>query len=81
MNIFAMVVGILALVFYNDQIVRDYFARLNGTAPFAPALSVPPTPPAPNVDLTPAADIKEESAPIEEPTVPEPEPPESTENS
>src|SRR6266498_6164080 len=79
-NVFAMVVGILALVFYNDQIVRDYFARLNGTAPFAPALSVPPTPPAPNVDLTPAADIKEESAPIEEPTVPEPEPPESTEN-
>src|SRR5512145_1718323 len=30
-NIFSVVVGILALVFYNDQTVRDYFARLNGT--------------------------------------------------
>ena len=26
-NVFAMVVGILSLVFYNDQIVKDYFAR------------------------------------------------------
>jgi len=80
-NIFAMVVGILSLVFYNDQIVRDYFARLNGTAPLAPALSLPPTPPAPNMDPTPAADVKEASAPTSEPTVPEPEPPESSENS
>lgn len=45
-NIFAMVVGILSLVFYNDQIVRDYFARLNGIASLAPALPVVPTPPA-----------------------------------
>lgn len=29
-NIFAVVVGILALVFYNDLTVKDYFARLNG---------------------------------------------------
>jgi hypothetical protein len=39
-NLFAVVVGILALVFYNDLIVKDYFARLNGTLvpaePFAP---------------------------------------------
>ena len=50
-NVFSMVVGILSLVFYNDEIVRDYFARLNGIAPLAPALPVPPTPPAeePNV--------------------------------
>src|ERR1044071_8271079 len=34
-NVFAMVVGILSLVFYNDQIVRDYFARLNGATPLA----------------------------------------------
>ena len=46
-NIFAMVVGILSLVFYNDQIVRDYFARLNGLTPFAPALPLAPAPPAP----------------------------------
>ena len=44
-NVFAMVVGILSIVFYNDQIVRDYFARLNGTAPHVPVLPVPPTPP------------------------------------
>lgn len=30
-NVFSMAVGILALVFYNDQVVKDYFARLNGT--------------------------------------------------
>jgi hypothetical protein len=30
-NVFAVVVGILALVFYNDLAVREYFARLNGT--------------------------------------------------
>src|SRR5512133_102652 len=57
-NIFAMVVGILSLVFYNDQIVRDYFARLNGTAHLVPALAIPPTP---NMDTTPAVDVKEES--------------------
>ena len=30
-NVFSMVVGILALVFYNDLTVKGYFARLNGT--------------------------------------------------
>jgi hypothetical protein len=60
-NVFAMVVGILSLVFYNDQIVKDYFAHLNGTAPVAPALTVPPSP----------------AAPLTESTVPEPEPPEN----
>lgn len=29
-NVFSMVVGILALVFYNEPDVRAYFARLNG---------------------------------------------------
>ena len=41
-NIFAVVVGILALIFYNDLVVKDYFARLNGTlvaAAPAPAIS------------------------------------------
>jgi hypothetical protein len=55
-NVFAMVVGILSLVFYNDQIVKDYFARLNGTAPLLPAFPLPPAPPEPPV-------------PPEEPTV------------
>jgi hypothetical protein len=51
-NVFAMVVGILSLVFYNDQIVRDYFARLNGMAPFSPAFPAPPTPPVPPTEPT-----------------------------
>lgn len=29
-NIFSAVVGILNLIFFNDQSVKDYFARLNG---------------------------------------------------
>jgi hypothetical protein len=41
-NVFSMAVGILALVFYNDSVVKDYFARLNGT--LAPAPAVPPAP-------------------------------------
>jgi hypothetical protein len=28
-NVISMVVGILALVFYNDTSVKDYFARIN----------------------------------------------------
>ena len=60
-NVFSMAVGILALVFYNDKVVKDYFARLNGTlvpepvsqpAPAslpepepAPAFEAPATPP------------------------------------
>src|SRR6185436_3189345 len=30
-NVFSMAVGILSLVFYNDTVVKEYFARLNGT--------------------------------------------------
>ncbi|OGO24558.1 MAG: hypothetical protein A2Y54_00900 [Chloroflexi bacterium RBG_16_51_16] len=32
-NVFSMIVGILALVFYNDLTVKDYFIRLNGSQP------------------------------------------------
>jgi hypothetical protein len=39
-NVFSMAVGILSLVFYNDTVVRDYFARLNGT--FDPVTTPPP---------------------------------------
>jgi hypothetical protein len=71
-NVFAMVVGILSLVFYNDQVVRDYFVTLNGTVPPAP-VAVVPTPPAPPVEPIPY--------PIaQEPIVPEPEAPETPEN-
>ena len=70
-NVFAMVVGILALVFYNDQIVRDYFNSINGTAPVAPILPLPPTPPAPIVDPVPDPVIEEEVTPAEDPAAPE----------
>ncbi|WKZ35582.1 MAG: hypothetical protein QY332_18385 [Anaerolineales bacterium] len=43
-NIFSMVVGILALIFYNDLTVKDYFARLNGVTITSPASS-PSNPP------------------------------------
>ncbi len=46
-NVFSMVVGILALVFYNDLVVKDYFARLNGTV--TPGTVEEPVPPDPAV--------------------------------
>jgi hypothetical protein len=51
-NIFSMVVGILSLVFYNDETVKNYFAELNG------AQTPPPAAPKP----APALPV-EESAP------------------
>jgi len=68
-NVFSMVVGILALIFYNDVTVKEYFARINGTMPVAPT-----APPAP---VVPAPVEESEALPVPEvPTVPEPaEPP------
>jgi len=67
-NVFAMVVGILALVFYNDQIVRDYFAGLNGIEPLAPVLPISATP-TPSI-VNPMRDpvIEEEVPPLEDST-------------
>lgn len=64
-NVFSMVVGILALVFYNDLVVKDYFARLNGTLPpVAPVASVTST----SVpDTEPTSIPPESNSPIEEP--------------
>ena len=73
-NVFAMVVGILSLVFYNDQIVKDYFASLNGTVPPAPVPvipPVPPTPPAPIVDPVPGPILEQEVPPAEDPKQPD----------
>src|SRR5215211_8254174 len=55
-NVFAMVVGILSLVFYNDQIVKDYFAGLNGTVPPTPVPVIPPVGPAPPTPPVPPAE-------------------------
>jgi hypothetical protein len=65
-NVFSLVVGILALIFYNDATVKDYFARLNGTQ------TPPPTPPMP-VSALPIASAPEPSAP-DLPLETEPEP-------
>jgi hypothetical protein len=70
-NIFSMVVGILALVFYNDSTVKEYFARLNGTTVITPtpAASTPASVPA----LAPAEESEILPAPVE-PETPEPVP-------
>jgi hypothetical protein len=65
-NLFSMVVGILALIFYNDITVRDYFARLNG-------MVATPPPPAP---VTPDPVVEPEALPSPE-TIVEPEAPEA----
>jgi len=62
-NVFSMAVGILSLVFYNDTIVKDYFARLNGTP--AP-VTVTPVPPASVPTPEPAPVIEEPTAPLTE---------------
>jgi len=67
-NLFSMVVGILALIFYNDVSVRDYFARLNGTTPVAPAPIIEPAPVAP--EILPAPEETPTPEPAEEPAKP-----------
>jgi hypothetical protein len=59
-NVFSMAVGILALVFYNDAVVKDYFASLNGTLPAEPT----PTPaPASLPDPEPFGSTQDKPAP------------------
>jgi hypothetical protein len=69
-NVFSTVVGILALVFYNDISVKDYFSRINGISVVAPTPVAPVTSPA----SVPAPVEKPEVLPAsEEPVTPEPE--------
>jgi len=74
-NIFAVVVGILALVFYNDLVVRDYFARLNGT--LAPTEATAPVALVSTPEPESAPIEPEEIAPGEEPPSPDDEAPKS----
>ena len=62
-NVFSMVVGILALVFYNEPQVKDYFARLNGPAAPASAPEAEARPLVPDAALDPAMDEAPESKP------------------
>ena len=87
-NIFSVVVGILALIFYNDIAVRDYFARLNGTlvpaapvAPIAPVTTIPEpfdsTPSETTSPDEPAEALIEDVPPAEEPPSSDEETPKS----
>jgi hypothetical protein len=64
-NVFSMIVGILALVFYSDAQVKSYFARLNGIPyPVAPVTPIPPAPPvAPEPGPLMEAESPSETAP------------------
>ncbi|MCC7117004.1 MAG: hypothetical protein IT310_00645 [Anaerolineales bacterium] len=69
-NVFSAVVGLLNLIFFNDQTVQQHFQKLNENR-FVPAPITPPETPA-----TP-----EEPATPQEPTAPqEPTPPAEPEN-
>ena len=71
-NVFSMVVGILALVFYNDLVVKDYFARLNGMP--APVTTVVPVEPISIPDPDPAPVVSEPAvAPVDVTPAPQPE--------
>lgn len=64
-NVFSVIVGILALVFYNDQTVRDYFARLNGMlSPAEPIVPVTVLEPEPSPIVTPEDITPTEEAPL-----------------
>jgi hypothetical protein len=71
-NVFSMVVGILALVFYNDLVVKDYFARLTGIP--TPVTAVVPVEPVSVPDPNPAPIMSEPAAaPADESPAPQPE--------
>jgi len=63
LNVFSLVVGVIVLVFYNDGIVKDYFARLN-TAP------IMETPPAAQPEPEPLPAIAPEMGTNAEPETP-----------
>ena len=69
LNVFSMAVGILSLIFYNDNVVKDYFAHLNGSlapvtvTPVEPA-SIPQPEPAPAIEEPNLKEVEEQ--PVEE---------------
>jgi len=71
-NIFSMVVGILALIFYNDITVKEYFARINGTVTFTPVPESPAPVEQPEALPVPEEPIISEPAPepVEDPAKP-----------
>lgn len=59
LNIFSMVVGILALIFYNDLTVKDYFARINGMTETTSA-SITPQPGSLPASSEPASELPQQ---------------------
>jgi len=77
-NVFSMAVGILSLVFYNDTVVKDYFARLNGTlAPVTITSVEPASMSQPEIDpvIEEPQPSEAEQQPIEEVPAPQEETP------
>lgn len=58
LNIFSAVVGILSLVFYNDVVVKQYFARLNTVRTTQPFVAAPTI-----------AEVEPQALPLSEPEV------------
>lgn len=75
LNFFSMAVGILSLVFYNDTVVKEYFARMNGTlAPVTVTPAASASEPQPEVAPAPEEPIlseAEETSPTETPVAEE----------
>jgi hypothetical protein len=69
-NIFSMVVGILALIFYNDLTVKEYFSQINTAST---TISVPTTRPSMPVEQFEALPVPMEvitPEPVEDPAKP-----------
>jgi hypothetical protein len=66
-NVFSLIVGILALIFYNDVTVKGYFARINGTVTITPV-------PAPSAPVEQPKELPATETPpvLVEPVIPEP---------
>lgn len=71
-NIFSMVVGILNLIFFNDQTVKDYFAKINNVQilPHAPAPISEPEPIVESVILESEVEDVISPEPMEDPAKP-----------
>lgn len=64
-NVFTAVVGLLNLIFFNDQSVKDYFARTNGVR------ILPSTTLASEAPSTPALPSAPEEPALSDPSIPE----------
>jgi hypothetical protein len=67
-NIFSMVVGILALIFYNDVSVKEYFDRMNGAVTITPVSAAPAPVEQPEALPSPVEPVMPE--PVEDPAKP-----------